>query len=40
MYRFMSRFMTYRRYYLWRARIRYFTHDMDTWTLALSLIHI
>jgi len=40
MYRFMSRFMTYRRYYLWRARIRYFTHDMDTWTLACLVLMV
>lgn len=40
MYNFMGYFMSYRRYYLWRARIRYVTHDMDTWTLACLVLLI
>jgi hypothetical protein len=33
MYRFMSRFISYRSYYLWRARYRYYTRHLDRWSL-------
>ncbi|MEG0182569.1 MAG: hypothetical protein RR704_03800 [Stenotrophomonas sp.] len=34
MYNFMGLFMSYRRYYLWRARYRYYTRHIDGWTLV------
>ncbi|WP_303636621.1 hypothetical protein [Stenotrophomonas tuberculopleuritidis] len=34
MYNVLGVFMSYRRYYLWRARYRYYTRNMDRWTLV------
>lgn len=38
MYSFMGQFMSYRRYYVWRARYRYYTRDMNAWTVACGLL--
>lgn len=36
MYNFMSQFISYRRYYVWRARYRYYTRNIDAWTVACA----
>ena len=31
MYRWVSRFISYRTFYLWRARFYYYTRNLDRW---------
>lgn len=31
-------FMSYRRYYLWRARYRYYTRNIDAWSVLCTLL--
>lgn len=37
MYRWVSRFISYRNFYLWRARFRYYTRNLDRWVLFSAL---
>ncbi|ACF52943.1 hypothetical protein [Stenotrophomonas maltophilia] len=37
MYRWVSWFMSYRSFYVWRARYRYYTRHLDAWMLASTL---
>lgn len=37
MYRWVSRFISYRSFYLWRARYFYYTRHLDAWTLSSLL---
>ncbi|HIE4564806.1 TPA: hypothetical protein ACXNIY_002896 [Stenotrophomonas maltophilia] len=37
MYRWVSRFMSYRSFYVWRARYYYYTRHLDAWMLASVL---
>ncbi|WP_295573475.1 hypothetical protein [uncultured Stenotrophomonas sp.] len=37
MYGWVRRFMSYRSFYLWRARYRYYTRHLDAWTLTTLL---
>lgn len=37
MYRWVSGFISYRTFYIWRARYRYYTRNLDLWTLMSGL---
>ncbi len=37
MYRWVSRFISYRTFYLWRARYYYYTRNLDRWVLFTLL---
>lgn len=40
MYSRFSRFMTYRRFYIWRARFNYLVHNVNGWTLVYALLFL
>lgn len=37
MYRWVSGIVSYRTFYIWRARFRYYTRNLDLWTLMSGL---